>query len=525
MYDLIIKNGTVIDGTGSPAFYADIAVRDGKIALVGKGLEGAARVIDATGLTVTPGFIDSHSHNDQTILSFPEQREKIEQGITTAVGGTCASSHFPLPLDFDYKNDIDYGELGMFSEICRTSASYFEATAKVPQGSNVATYVGHNAIRRAVMGSEGRAPTEAELAQMCELLRDAMRAGAIGISFGLAYAPSCYADTEELIALSKAVAEFNGVISAHIRSESDRLVQAVEEFLRVIRESGARGVFSHHKSAGSKENWGKVHHTLAMIDEANKEGHDVYLDVYPYDASHTTLSATIVPKKYHDGGAPALLEALQNAEKRADIRRYCEDRWGGDYSWIQVTICKGYPEYEGLRIPEIAKRHGKDAIDTMFDIILASENRCSACYFTMCEEDIETVIAHPRAMICTDSQVAGNNKVYHPRLRASFPRALSKYVRERGVVSLPEMIRKMTAMPAAVYSLTGKGLLREGMDADICIFDAARIKDNATFADCSKRADGMNYVILSGEVVVENAVSGGNRCGRVLRRDKDGRVK
>lgn len=524
MYDLIIKNGTVLDGTGSPSYYADIAVKEGKIALIGKDLTGAARVIDATGLTVTPGFIDSHSHNDQTILSFPEQREKIEQGITTAIGGTCASSHFPLPLDFNRKDDIDYGELGMFSEICRTSASYFETAAKVPQGSNVATYVGHNAIRRAVMGSEGRAPTEAELAQMCELLREAMRAGAIGISFGLAYAPSCYADTEELIALSKAVAEFGGVISAHIRSEGDRLVQAVEEFLRVIRESGARGVFSHHKSAGSKENWGKVNHTLRMIDEANAEGHDVFLDVYPYNASHTRLSATVVPKAYHAGGVSALVAALQNEEKRREIRAYCKSKWS-DFNWIQLTICKAYPELEGLRIPEAAKHLGKDEIDTMLDIILESGDVCSACYFSMCEEDISTVIAHPRAMICTDSQVAGANKVYHPRLRASFPRAIAKYVRERGVVSLPEMIRKMTAMPAAVYSLTGKGLLREGMDADICIFDAARIKDNATFADCSKRADGMNYVILSGRVVVENAVSDGSRCGRVLRRDKDGRVK
>ena len=524
MYDLIIKNGAVIDGTGSPSYFADIAVKDGKIALIGKGLEGAARIIDATGLTVTPGFIDSHSHNDQTILSFPAQREKIEQGITTAIGGTCASSHFPLPLDFNYKNDIDYGELGCFSEICRTSASYFEATAKVPQGSNVATYVGHNAIRRAVIGSEGRAPTEAELAQMCELVRDAMRAGAIGISFGLAYAPSCYAETEELIALAKAVAEFHGVVSAHIRSEGDRLVQATEEFLRVIRESGARGVFSHHKSAGSKENWGKVNHTLRMIDEANEKGVDVYLDVYPYDASHTSLSATIVPKKYHDGGVPALMEALQSEGKRREIRAFCESKWS-DFDWIQITICKGYPEYEGLRIPEIAKRYGKDEVDTMLDIILASNGRCSACYFTMCEEDIETVIAHPRAMICTDSQVAGNNKVYHPRLRGSFPRALAKYVRERAAVTLPDMIRKMTAMPAAVYSLTGKGLLREGMDADICIFDAARIKDNATFADCSKRADGLSYVILSGEVVVTNAVHDGRRRGRVLRRDAEGRVK
>ena len=523
MYDLIIQNGTVIDGTGTPGFFADVAIKDGKIALIGKGLTGAARVIDATGLTVTPGFIDSHSHNDLMILSYPEQREKIEQGITTAIGGTCASSKAPLPIDFDMSKDIDYGALGRFSEICRASATYYETTAKIPQGSNVAAYVGHNAIRRAVIGSVDRAPSEEELARMCELVRDAMRAGAIGISFGLAYAPSCYATTDELIALAKAVAEFHGVVSAHIRNEGDRLVQATEEFLRVIRESGARGVLSHHK-AGGKENWGKVTHTLRMIDEANAEGHDVFLDVYPYNASHTRLSATVIPKKYHSGGVPALMAVLRDEEKRREIRAFCENKWS-DYDWIQLTICKAHPELEGLRIPEAAERYGKDEIDTMLDIILESGDVCSACYFSMCEEDIATVIAHPRAMICTDSQVAGANKVYHPRLRASFPRAIARYVRERGVVTLQEMIRKLTAMPAAVYSLTGKGLLREGMDADVCIFDAARIKDNATFADCSKRADGLNYVILSGEVVVENAVHDGRRVGRVLRRDAEGRVK
>ena len=343
-----------------------------------------------------------------------------------------------------------------------------------------------------------------------------MENGALGVSFGLTYAPSCYANVDELIALAKVVGEYHGVISAHVRNEGSRVVRSTEEFITVVRESGARGVHSHLKTSG-KENWGKSSHVLQMIEQANAEGLDVYADVYPYNASHTSLSATIVPKHLHSGGTPALMKVLESEEGRREIRAYCNEHWGKDWSWVQITICRAYPEYEGKRIPQIAALHGKDEIDTMCDIIHASNNSCSACYFSMCEEDISRVIAFPRAMICTDSGVAGKNNVYHPRLRASFPRAIKEYVRVRGVVTLPEMIRKMTAMPAAVYGLSGKGLLREGMDADICVFDAEQLCDHATFADCKARATGLHYVLVSGEVVVKDAVHNGKRLGRVLR--------
>ncbi len=518
MYQLVIKNGIIIDGTGSPSFRADVAIENGRIARIAKGLKGE-REIDATGLTVTPGFIDSHAHNDSMIFTYPEQREKIEQGITTSVAGTCGSTEAPLSRDFLPENERQMGTYGSYSEICRTMGDFLQKATTVPQGSNILMYAGHSALRRAAMGVDNRAPTKEELETMKAHLRDAMEHGALGLSFGLQYAPSCYADTAELIELAKVVAEYNGVLSAHIRNEGNDVVKSTDEFLTVIRESGARGVFSHHKSAG-KENWGKVQHTLRMIDEANEQGFDVYCDVYPYNASHTRLAATVVPKEMHEGGTPALMKVLDDEKKRREIRAFYNGKWGNEFSWIQITICKGYPEFEGKRIPEIAKLYGKDEIDTMLDIIRASNGVCSACYFSMCEEDIEHVISHPRAMICTDSGVAGDNKVYHPRLRGSFPRAIGRYVRERRVVTLSEMIRKITAMPAAVYGLSHKGLLREGMDADICIFDAECILDNATFADCSKRADGLAYVLLSGEVVVENAIHNGKRCGKVLLREQ-----
>lgn len=515
MFDLILKNGKIIDGTGSPAFFADIAIKDGKIARIAKGLTDAREILDVKGLTVTPGFIDSHAHNDLNLPAFPEQREKVEQGITTAVAGACGTTNAPLSLEFRPEDEVEYEGVGKHSDIHRTWKSYMDTLEKLPLGCNLLCYVGHNALRRAAMGSENRAPTEAELEKMKELVREAMEHGALGVSFGLAYAPSCYAETGELIELARVVGEYHGVISAHIRSESDHVVRAAEEFLTVVRESGARGVYSHLKAL-NKENRGKVCHTLRMLDEANAAGFDVYADVYPYNASHTTLSATIVPKHLHSGGLPALLKVLESAEGRREIRANCESRWQ-DWDWVQITICKAYPEYEGKRIPEIAALHGKDEIDTMCDIIYDSKNACSACYFNIWEEDIERVVAHPRTMICTDSGVAGNNMVHHPRLRASFPRALAKYVRERGVVTLPEMIRKITAMPAAVYGLTTKGLVREGMDADICVFDPEKIQDHATFANCRARATGLSFVLVGGEVVVKDAVHNGKRMGRMLR--------
>ncbi len=516
MFDLILKNGKIIDGTGSPAYFADIAVKDGKIARIAKQIEGGKEILDVKGLTVTPGFIDSHAHNDLNMLTFPAQAEKVEQGITTAVAGTCGTSNAPLSLEFCAEKEVEYEGLGKHSDIHRTWASYMETLDKVPQGCNVLSYVGHNALRLAGMGSEDRAPTAAELEKMKDLVREAMEHGALGVSFGLTYAPSCYADTAELIELARVVAAYHGVISAHVREEGDFVVRSAEEFLTVIRESGARGVYSHVKAQG-KEIWGKVCHTLQMMEEANEQGFEVFGDVYPYNASHTRLSANIVPKHLHSGGIPALMKVLESEERRREIRAYCESKWGKDWNWVQITICAAYPEYEGKTIPEVAALHGKDEIDTMCDIIHASRNVCSACYFNICEEDIERVIAYPRTMICTDSGVAGDNQVYHPRLRASFPRALAKYVRERGVVTLPEMIRKITAMPAAVYGLTTKGLLREGMDADICVFDPEKIQDHATFADCRARATGLAFVLVGGEVVVKDAVHNGKRNGRVLR--------
>ena len=519
MYDLIIKNGKVIDGTGSPAYRADVAVQDGKIVRIGKDLGDAAQVIDAAGLVVTPGFIDSHSHSDSMILDFPEQAEKQEQGITTSIGGQCGSGPAPISRNANPATAREIPGFGKVTDVYRTMGTFLDTTSKVAFGSNLAAFVGHGALRRAVMGAETRVPTSEELEQMKALLRDGMEHGALGVSFGLVYAPGCYTETSELIELATVAAECNGLVSAHIRNEGDYLIRSLDEFLTVLRKSGARGVYSHHKAMG-KENWGKVTHTIRMLEQANAEGIEVYCDAYPYTASDTYLSACFIPKEYRANGFDSLKTALTNPEIRAECTRRNIDTWGEDLNWVMLSVCKGHPEYIGMLIPEIAALRGESPYDTVYNLILESGNTCEAFFFTTCEEDVQAVIAYPRTMICTDSEVAGNFKFYHPRLRGSFPRALARYVREFKTVTLTEMIRKMTSMPAAVYGLRSKGLVAEGFDADLCIFDPDKFADQADFKDQSKRAVGLNYVLIAGEVVVEDAVYNGKLCGKVLLRNQ-----
>lgn len=511
MYDLIIKSGQIIDGTGASSYEADIAIKDGKIVKIFKNISDEGKIIiDAKGLTVTPGFIDSHSHSDNAILDYPDMIEKIEQGITSSVSGQCGSSIAPSCIKEEYDKYIDGA--GSLSDVLKTFGSFASLSENIALGSNNACFVGHGNIRRCVMGMSQEKPEDCELEKMKELLRDAMENGAMGLSLGLIYPPSSYADTSELIELAKTVKEYNGIVSAHIRNEGDKLIEATEEFIDIIRKSGVKGVLSHHKACGSYKNWGKVNKTLKLIDEAICEGLDIYLDVYPYIATHTSASVTFVPDSGRD-----LLKRLESSEERKKMREYIKTKWwGDDYSWVQVVKCEAYPEYEGKYLDEIAKLHGKDGYETILDMIYESKNDCKCCYFTMCEDDVKTVLGHKRAMICTDASVSKGKNTFHPRLKGTFPRVLGKYVREENVVSLTEMIRKMTSLPASVYELKGKGILKEGMDADICVFDFEKIIDHSAFNDCVRRAEGLEFVILGGEIVVKDAVYNGKRKGKVI---------
>lgn len=496
MFDLIIKNASIADGTGNPLYQSDIAIQYGKIAKIDTDLSGAAQTIDASGCVVAPGFIDSHGHAEDAVFTYPELVEKLEQGITTSVSGCCGDSFISKTGNNKYN----------------TVGQYLQAAKDIPLGANMLSFVGHSSVRLLVIGMENRPSTPEELEKMKALVAEAMENGALGLSFGLIYTPSCYAETTELVELAKVVKKYGGILSAHIRDEGDRLIEAVEEFIEVVKQSGARGVISHHKAAW-KRNWDKTTKTLTMIDQAIQDGCELYCDVYPYTASQTSINARFIPKEYHAYG---IKKALSEPEKRAAIKKANQEIFGDDLSFALVTACDAYPHYIGKNLNEIAKIHGKDPHDTVLDMIMDSQAACRACYFSMCDEDVERVMQHPRAMICTDSGVAGNSTNYHPRMRGTFPRALGRYVREKNVVSLPEMIRKMTALPAHVYNLPTKGYIREGYDADICIFDPDTIIDRAEYANCTLRNEGLHYVLVGGKIAVLDNSYNGIKNGKMI---------
>lgn len=496
MYDLVIKNATVYDGTGRDGYSSDIGIREGKIAKIAKNLSGK-ETIDATSLAVSPGWIDSHSHSDSTFFSYPDQKEKIEQGITFSVTGQCGGSAAPHCKD---------GEPV-------TAGEFLKKASQVPQGSGSVMLVGHGTLRRAVMGEVNRHATQEEQKQMEDLLRDAMEHGARGMSLGLIYIPGCYSELDELIPLARIVAEYDGIIASHIRNEGDELEKSVEEFLDLLRVSGCRGVISHHKSSG-KKNWGKVHKTMATVDNCNRGGMDVYMDVYPYCASHTGLMATFFPRKFRPEGVADMRAALRDPALRAKLKAWARAKWGDDMSWVLVTKCSAWPEYQGMRVSEIAKLREQDPYEAIYDMICAGE--ATACFFSMCPEDVSAVIRHERSMICTDSSVGCNRTIYHPRLRGAFPRALRVYVREENAITLPEMIRKMTSLPAKVYGLKGKGQIAEGYDADLCIFDPEAICDRADFTNCTEPNEGLAYVIIDGKVVLRDNTYLGIRAAKVV---------
>lgn len=495
MHDILIQNGVILDGTGSPALPGQVAIQDGKIVKIARKItENAKNVIDATGKVICPGFIDSHSHSDKQFFTCPLQTEKLEQGITTSIAGQCGGS------------------------VCaEDAAAFLEQARGAKLGANMALLIGHGSLRKAVIGTQDREPTPTELEQMKDMMRSAMEHGALGVSFGLIYAPGCFAKTPELVEIAKVVGQYQGIAAIHLRSESTQLIRAVEEFITIVRLSGVRGVVSHHKAAGLQENWGKVHTTMRMIEKANEEGLEIYMDVYPYCATSTIFSSMFIPSSWRSGGKEALLRRADDPELVEQIRQ-AYYRSFSDMRYILVTSCPGAPEYNGLRVDQIAALRGQDEFSAAMDVVRISKDTASACFFTICEEDVEAVIANPRAMICTDGGVDPKGSSYHPRIRGSFPRAIARYVREKGVVSLPEMIRKMTAMPAAVYGLQGKGLVREGFDADLCVFDPETIRDLADFRDPSQHCEGLDYVIVGGKIAAVHAVATGELGGTMLLR-------
>ena len=500
LYDLLIVNGTVLDGGGGEPFQADVAILGDRIAAVGDlGGARAREVIDATGLYVTPGFIDVHSHADRELTELPDAPNLVRQGITTVVAGNCGGSAYPV------------GE-------------FFQSVEVQGTALNVALLIGHNTIRRQVMGMAARPPTAEELEQMRGLVRRGMEEGAVGLSTGLKYPPGAWADTDEVAALAEAAAEFGGLYASHMREEGREVVDAVAETIEIGRRAGLGVQISHHKVT-SVDLWGASSATLGLVDAALEEGIAVYIDQYPYPATSTALTVLLPPWSL-EGGRERLAERLENPELRARIREaivenILHDRGGSDPANIRIADCESRPDAEGRSFAELLEERGREptpeeAAELTMEI--QAEGGAQAIYFCLADEDIERIMRHPRTMIASDSHICSLGEgVPHPRNYGTFPRVFRLYVRELGVLTYAEAVRKMTSLPAEAFRLHGRGLIARGMFADICVFDPEIVADTATWDNPHCYPVGIRAVIVNGRLAVWEGRQLGERAGRVLR--------
>ncbi|MEM2926535.1 MAG: D-aminoacylase [Candidatus Bathyarchaeia archaeon] len=522
MYDILIHGGRILDGTGNPWFKADLGIVGDRIEAIGR-LDGAGadRKIDAGSLIVAPGFIDIHSHSDFTVLVDRRAESKVTQGVTTEVVGNCGSSAAPMnPKVRAYREKYMRAQLGEdFTFDWESMKDYMDLIDTKGVSLNIAPLVGHGTVRQNVMGFEKRHPTDDELMAMKHLIAEAMDQGAWGMSTGLIYPPSCYADREEIIELAKVVAEYDGVYFSHIRGEGDTLFDALMEAIEIGERAGVPVEIAHLKASG-KKNWGKTSEALRLIEEARRKGIDVTFDQYPYTASSTGL-ASYLPDWAHEGGMEKLLERLKDPESR---KRIAQEKGILDRDWEAITIAfaKRHPNYEGKSIMELAEAEGKEPMEAVFDLLIREEGQVSIVAHSLSEEDVRRVMASPYMMVGSDGRAVSPRGILglgkpHPRFYGTFPRVLGRYVRE-GVLTLQDAIRKMTSFPAQRLGLRERGFIREGMKADITIFDPDRVEDEATFTCPHKFASGILYVIVNGVVVVEDSKHIGAQPGRALRK-------
>ncbi len=498
-FDLILRGGRVIDGTGNPWVRADVGVRGDRIARIGDLTDAVAgRDIDATGLVVAPGFIDPHTHAVRGIFDVPTADNYLLQGVTTLTEGNDGSSPFPIG-----------------PHLARIAA-----TAISP---NWAVFVGQGTIRSEVVGADDREPTPDELDRMRALVAEAMAQGALGLSTGLFYVPGSFTSTEEVIELSKVAATHGGIYISHMRDEAQRLLDSVRETVRIGEEAGLPVQMTHHKAI-SKDMWGQSVESLALVDAARARGVDITIDQYPYTASQTTINA-LVPQWAQAGGRDELLARLDDPETRRRIRgeivyRIEHDRGGGDPQNVVIGLCTWDRSLEGKSLAEIlAERETEvtlaNAADLVMEIIIRGGAR--AIYHAMDEADVERIMQHPVTAIGSDGGVSVfGESVPHPREYGTFARVLGRYVRERGVLTLEEAVRKMSGATAQRLGLQNRGVLREGLFADIAVFDPATIQDRATFAEPHQYAEGIAYVLVNGTLVVDDGRHTGARPGRVL---------
>jgi dihydroorotase/N-acyl-D-amino-acid deacylase len=531
--DLLIRGGSIVDGTGAPGFEGDVAIRDGRIVGIGKNLPAARDTIDATGLTVVPGFIDMLGHSEFRLLADGRAISKIYQGVTTELTGEVssvtpvseatkaerASEISPWNVEIDWE-DLD---------------GYFQRLERQGTAINLGTWVGLSTLRVWGVGWEDRAASAAEIDSMKAALARAMDQGAFGLSSGLIYAPGRYASTDEIVELARVVAGSDGFYATHMRSEGARLLEAIDEAIAIGERSGAP-VLIHHLKASGRSNWGKMADAVARIDSARARGVDVMASVYPYVASSTGLDQ-VLPDWVTEGGAEATLARLDDLALRDSIEAELSGRtqtgdWtlgtsAGGPSGIQISdvVDEAFERYEGMRLDAIAAERGQSAAAAAIDLLVADSLRTSAIYFSMSEDDLVLAMRQPWVMIGGDAGIRAldgplSTDQPHPRAFGTFPRVLCRYSRELGVFPLEEAVRKLTSLPAARAGLADRGVIEVGRFADLAVFDPATVCDTATFEAPKRLAVGVEHVIVNGVPVLRNGEPTGALPGRALRRDR-----
>jgi len=527
--DMLIKNGTVFDGTGAELFKADIGITSDKILFVNKkaGVRSvsskvkADSIIDAKNMAVAPGFIDTHSHSEFTLLADPRAEGKVCQGITTEINGNCGLSAAPLYGETLHQREEDLKELDIRERWARFN-QYFHILEKQGIAINFLTLAGHGNIRASVIGYKDKLLDGIELKKMQTLLKKAISEGASGLSTGLIYPPGVYSGTEELIEMARCCNEL--VYTTHMRSEGDKLIESIEETIRIGKEAGIKVHISHIKTSG-KENWHKVGRVISLMEESRKEGVSLTCDAYPYTASSTDLD-TVLPAWVYSGGREGELKRLRNSTIREKIKKQILDAHPLKNYWKKIYISSVSTEknrwMEGRSLHSIAGIKGKEPVEILFDILIEERLMVSAIFASMHEGNMKQFLSLPYCMIGSDSAARSfSGPTYkgkpHPRGFGSFPRFLGKYIRDENLMSMSKGIHKITSLPAQTFGIHQRGIIRKGAYADLVIFDHEKIIDRATFKNPFLRPEGIRYVFINGVPALWEGHLTGSKSGKILR--------
>ena len=525
-YDILISKGLVYDGLGTPGKEVDIAIKGDRIVAIESNInkDKADMVIDATGYAVSPGFLDAHSHTDFLTMINPKAESKIRQGVTTDLGGNCGYSYFSLSkrkleelnerFRKRYNFEITWGDIN----------DYFAKLEEKGMALNNATFIGHHSVRDTIIGPDDREPTEAELILMKKLVRDSMQGGALGLSSGLYYAPGSFAKTEEVIELCHEIAPFKGVYATHMRDEGDFVLESIDEAIRIARESKVSLQISHLKAQYPRNYW-KMDSALSKIEDAKKAGMEILADRYPYRASSTSLSS-FFPRWSQDGTIEDFVARLQDKSLDKKLRAHLKKQEEKEQTWANVLISSIFTEknkiYEGKNVLEGAKMAQKSPYDFMRDILIEERGDVHMVNFSMSEENLKNILAHPLTVIGSDGGAVAPYGVLssgkpHPRLYGTFPRVLGKFARDEKLFSQTRAVQKMTSMSAEKFGIKERGQLTVGYFADIVLFDPDKVIDKATWLDPHQYPAGIDYVIVNGQIVINQGEHTGALPGRVIK--------